>query len=79
MLLKMLLLPWMIVKHLVILKLKILKESGDVIYPLANRAFGRVLAADVKDPVTGELFFKQGMLLAEKILLVLLIQQFQNY
>lgn len=37
-----------------------LKESGDIIYPLANRAFGRVLAADVKDPVTGELLFKQG-------------------
>ena len=27
---------------------------------LANRVFGRVLAADVKDPVTGELLFKQG-------------------
>lgn len=37
-----------------------LKESGDVIYPLASRVFGRVLAADVKDPVTGDLLFKQG-------------------
>ena len=27
---------------------------------LANRAFGRVVAADVKDPITGELLFKQG-------------------
>jgi DNA-directed RNA polymerase subunit beta' len=37
-----------------------LKESGDVMYPLARRAFGRILAADVKDPITGELLFKQG-------------------
>lgn len=37
-----------------------LKESGDVIYPLANRTFGRVVASDVKDPVTGELLFSQG-------------------
>ncbi|MCX5921960.1 MAG: DNA-directed RNA polymerase subunit beta' [Candidatus Dependentiae bacterium] len=37
-----------------------LKESGDIIYPLANRSFGRGLAADVKDPVTGELLFNQG-------------------
>ena len=42
------------------LKLKILKNAGDIIYPLANRVFGRVVAADVKDPVTGELLFKQG-------------------
>lgn len=37
-----------------------LKESGDILCPLANRIFGRVLAADVKDPVTGELLFSQG-------------------
>lgn len=36
------------------------KEAGDIIYPLANRAFGRVLAADVRDPVTGELLLSQG-------------------
>ena len=40
-----------------------LKESGDVIYPLARRVFGRVLAADVKDPVTGKLLFKQGQII----------------
>jgi DNA-directed RNA polymerase subunit beta' len=40
-----------------------LKESGDVISPLANRVIGRVLAADVKDPVSGELIFKQGQLI----------------
>ncbi|MDR3550908.1 MAG: DNA-directed RNA polymerase subunit beta' [Candidatus Babeliales bacterium] len=37
-----------------------LKESGDVIYPLSSRCFGRVVASDVKDPVTGELLFSQG-------------------
>jgi DNA-directed RNA polymerase subunit beta' len=40
-----------------------IKESGDVIYPMANRAFGRVLAADVKDPVSGKIIFKQGHLI----------------
>ena len=37
-----------------------LKESGDTVYPMAHRVFGRVLAADVKDPVTGELLLSQG-------------------
>jgi DNA-directed RNA polymerase subunit beta' len=37
-----------------------LKDAGDVIYALPNRLFGRVLAADVKDPVNGELLGKQG-------------------
>ena len=35
-----------------------LKEAGDVVYSMAQRVFGRTLAADVKDPVTGELLFK---------------------
>lgn len=47
-------------KTLGYVELEALQESGDVIYALANRAFGRVIAADVKDPVTGELLFKQG-------------------
>lgn len=42
------------------IELEDLKESGDVIYPLTRRVFGRVLAADVKDAVTGELLFEQG-------------------
>ncbi len=37
-----------------------LKQAGDVIHPLAQRTFGRILAADVKDAVTGKLLFKQG-------------------
>ena len=40
-----------------------LKEGGDIISPLPNRSIGRVLAADVKDPVSGELLFKQGQLI----------------
>lgn len=43
-----------------------LKESGDVIYPLARRIFGRTLAADLKDPVSGELLFKQGHLVTRE-------------
>jgi DNA-directed RNA polymerase subunit beta' len=43
-----------------------LKDSGDVVYPLANRVFGRVLAADVKDVFTGEILFKQGHLITRQ-------------
>ncbi len=43
-----------------------LKESGDIISPLINRALGRVLAADVKDPISGELIFKQGQLIGRE-------------
>ena len=39
-----------------------LTEAGDIVYPLSGRAFGRVLAADVKDPITGEILFKQGQI-----------------
>ncbi len=31
-----------------------------MLYPLPTRVFGRVLAADVKDSVTGAVLFKQG-------------------
>jgi len=37
-----------------------LKDSGDIVYALANRVFGRVLAADVKDPVNGEIIGRQN-------------------
>ncbi len=50
-------------KTLGYIKLEDVMESGEVVYPLANRAFGRVLAADVKDFVTGQLLFKQGEVL----------------
>lgn len=37
-----------------------LQEGGDIIYPLANRSFSRVVAFDVKDEISGQLIFKQG-------------------
>lgn len=42
------------------IELESLKESGEVIYHLPQRVYGRVLAADVKDAISGELLFKQG-------------------
>lgn len=44
------------------LDLEALVESGDVICSLSKRAYGRVVAADTKDPVTGKLLFKQGQI-----------------
>jgi len=37
-----------------------LKESGNTIESLEDRVFGRVLAEDLKDPVTGKLVLNQG-------------------
>jgi DNA-directed RNA polymerase subunit beta' len=37
-----------------------LKESGDVVYALSQRVFGRAVAAEVKDPISGALICKQG-------------------
>lgn len=37
-----------------------LQEGGEIIYPLANRGFSRVVAQDVKDEISGQLIFKQG-------------------
>lgn len=39
-----------------------LKESGDTIYALHERVYGRTLAADLKDMVTGEIVGKQGQI-----------------
>ena len=47
-------------KTLGYVEIKDLKQAGDMVYSFANRIYGRILAADVKDPITGELFFKQG-------------------
>ena len=47
-------------KTLGYIELEDLQESGDVIYQLANRTYGRMLAADIKDPVTGQLLMKQS-------------------
>ncbi|MGA9530978.1 MAG: DNA-directed RNA polymerase subunit beta' [Candidatus Babeliales bacterium] len=43
-----------------------LKEAGDIICSVAHRVYGRVLAADVKDPVTGTLLLKQGEVIMRK-------------
>jgi len=37
-----------------------LQESGDVICKLSTRVYGRVVAQDIKDPITGQLLWKQG-------------------
>jgi len=42
------------------IEVEALSESGNILYPLASRSFGRTLAADVNDPISGELLFKQG-------------------
>lgn len=47
-------------KALGYIELEDLKEGGDVIYSIAQRAFGRVVATDLKDPISGQLLFKQG-------------------
>ncbi len=43
-----------------------LRQAGDIIYPAASRVYGRVLAADLKDPITGQLLFKQGHIVDRK-------------
>ncbi|HEV2917045.1 MAG TPA: DNA-directed RNA polymerase subunit beta' [Candidatus Babeliales bacterium] len=47
-------------KTLGYIELESLKESGEIIYPVAQRAYGRVAAADIKDAVTGKVIIKQG-------------------
>lgn len=37
-----------------------LKESGDVLYSLAQRVYGRVVATDVKDPISGQIVLRAG-------------------
>ena len=43
--------------------LKDLKESGKIICPLVKRLYGRVLVADLKDGLTGEVLLKRGQLI----------------
>jgi DNA-directed RNA polymerase subunit beta' len=42
------------------LEVEDLKEGGDILYALAQRAYGRIAATDVKDPITGKLVLAQG-------------------
>ncbi|MBA3954015.1 DNA-directed RNA polymerase subunit beta' [Candidatus Dependentiae bacterium] len=47
-------------KTLGYIEIEDLKESGDTLYALPQRVYGRVAALDLKDPVTGTLLLKQG-------------------
>ncbi len=47
-------------KTLGYIQIEALKESGEIIYALAQRSYGRVLAADIKDIISGKLLFPQG-------------------
>ncbi|OGB86457.1 DNA-directed RNA polymerase subunit beta', partial [candidate division TM6 bacterium RIFCSPHIGHO2_12_FULL_38_8] len=40
-----------------------LKESGKIISPLIKRLYGRILVADLKDGLTGEVLLKRGQLI----------------
>jgi len=44
-----------------------LKEAGEIIQPLGDRVYGRVLAEEVKDPVSGKLIANQGDLVTAEI------------
>ena len=53
-------------KTLGYISIEALKDSGDIISPLAARVFGRVVAADIKDSVTGEVLFKPGHIITKQ-------------
>ncbi len=48
------------------IELEDFKAGGTELQPLAARVSGRVLAADVKDPITGKLLFEQGRLISRE-------------
>lgn len=41
-----------------------LREGGEVLYDLSNRVYGRIVALDTKDPISGEVILRQGMTIA---------------
>jgi DNA-directed RNA polymerase subunit beta' len=49
-------------KTLGYIELEDLQESGDIIYPLINRVYGRILAEDLVDQVSGKVILNQGHL-----------------
>jgi len=53
------------------LELEDLKESGKVIHPLMRRLYGRILVADLKDGLTGEVLLKRGQLITRVELLAI--------
>ena len=48
------------------IELEDFKAGGTVLQPLAARVSGRVIAADIKDPITGKLLFNQGHLISRE-------------
>ena len=47
-------------KTLGYIEIRDLEESGDIIYPFSKRIFGRTIAIDIKDPISGKLLFPQN-------------------
>ncbi len=45
-----------------------LKEAGDIVSPLSIRSYGRVVATDVRDMVTGEILVKQGEVISRQLM-----------
>ncbi len=58
-------------KTLGYIEIEDLKESGETVYPMGRRAFGRTVAADVKDPVTGNILLTRGDLVTRETMAVL--------
>ncbi len=55
-------------KTLGYIEAKEIRESGNIISSLATQAYGRVLAADVRDEVTAELLLEQDALITKEAL-----------
>jgi DNA-directed RNA polymerase subunit beta' len=53
-------------KTLGYIELESLKESGEVVYSVAQRAYGRVPAADIKDAVSGQIIAEQGQVITRE-------------
>ncbi|MBD3273622.1 DNA-directed RNA polymerase subunit beta' [Candidatus Dependentiae bacterium] len=50
------------------ISLRDMRESGETIEPLGDRIFGRIVAENVTDPVTGKLIVSQGELVDHDVL-----------
>ncbi len=60
-----------IFKNLGFVVIEDLKESGNIIYPLLKRTYGRILSEDLKDSLTGKLLLPSGTMITRDILLQL--------
>lgn len=48
------------------IELEDLKEAGDTIYSLAHRAYGRVVALDIKDSITSDIILQKGHIITKE-------------